>query len=234
MGFYELDPQSQQQQLHSSAKDECTSLSHLAWHEDFELLWSHCRNHTSADLGTRKNASLPLLDEALSRSRKILEELGTVKKGEKRLDQHLDKYYGKNRFKCPKMTCFWFHEGFPDAKTRQNHVSRHERPFQCEVADCSAQDLGLKTAKDLEKHTKTFHPTLDGQAVVLFTSTKAYQKKTPFACHLCSKRFTRKFHLTSHIRNHNHEKPFACSECGRPFTRANDCKRHEKIHSRRG
>ena len=222
------------QPIDSSADDACSAFAALSCYDDLKLLWSLSKRHSCADLETRNKLCLSALSDAVKRSRDFLETTSNSEEYGRRLEETLNIFYGKNRFKCPKVTCFWFHEGFSDRKTRQTHVSRHERPFRCEAADCSAQDYGLKTAKDLEKHTMTYHPALDQQSVVLFTSTRATPMKTPFACHLCDKRFTRKFHLTSHIHNHNKEKPFHCSECGKAFTRVNDRKRHEKIHSRRG
>ncbi|KAI9280645.1 hypothetical protein BY458DRAFT_469635 [Sporodiniella umbellata] len=54
-----------------------------------------------------------------------------------------------------------------------------------------------------------------------------------YACHICSKRFTRPSSLTTHIYSHTGEKPFKCSvdECGRQFSVVSNLRRHAKIHS---
>jgi uncharacterized Zn-finger protein len=36
------------------------------------------------------------------------------------------------------------------------------------------------------------------------------------------------------MRSHFGDRPYACSSCGKAFTRLNDCRRHEKIHEKKG
>lgn len=223
-----LDEQELREEELVDAARACIAFSESGYHEDFQRLWALSKNHADAALDIRNKPCLPSLEEALKRGRKIIEDMSTVSKGDAPALSGLDQYYGETRFKCPKVTCHWFHVGFNKSKIRNDHVARHERPFRCEVTDCSAGDIGFKASKQLEKHMRMFHPTLRERAES-FNTLRVAPTKTPFACHLCEKRFTRRFHLTSHIRNHNQEKPFACTQCGREFTRANDCKRHEKI-----
>jgi uncharacterized Zn-finger protein len=54
-----------------------------------------------------------------------------------------------------------------------------------------------------------------------------------YACTLCNKTFTRKFHQRDHELSHRGQLPHECPECGRAFTRLNDMKRHQKIHERK-
>jgi hypothetical protein len=215
------------------AADACRAFQHSEYLDIIHQLWSLAKQSLNADLETRNKASLVALDGALGRGREVIEKMSTLKKGENQVSSVLNTYYGETRFKCRKLTCYWFHVGFFDAKTRKTHEARHDRPFRCAFPDCSLEDMGFKNNKDLEKHERMFHPSREQQAET-FAPSKPPPVKTPFACTLCPKRFTRRFHLTSHIHNHNQEKPHACSECGRPFTRKNDCTRHEKtIHSHR-
>ncbi|KAJ3580012.1 hypothetical protein NPX13_g551 [Xylaria arbuscula] len=51
-----------------------------------------------------------------------------------------------------------------------------------------------------------------------------------FQCRLCPKRFTRAYHLRSHLRTHT-ERPFVCTICGKSFARQHDRKQHEGLHS---
>ncbi|MCJ1478396.1 hypothetical protein MMC13_007076 [Lambiella insularis] len=56
--------------------------------------------------------------------------------------------------------------------------------------------------------------------------------RSPFQCKECSKSFTRKFNLTSHMMSHVDDRRFACAECGRKFVRRHDQKIHEALHSK--
>jgi hypothetical protein len=168
----------------------------------------------------------------MKRNRKLLEDLTASKKLYSQEESALDQFYGKKRYKCPKVICFDFHEGFTDAKSRDLHINRHDRPFRCTFDDCSIAEFGFGTSKELEKHERLFHPNLENQGIS-FSAPKAVVSKTPWKCSMCPKRFTRGFHMRNHVRAHMAERPFACSECGKAFTRANDCKRHEKIHERK-
>ncbi|OLY80430.1 pH-response transcription factor pacC/RIM101 [Smittium mucronatum] len=47
----------------------------------------------------------------------------------------------------------------------------------------------------------------------------------------CGHSFTKRDHITSHVKIHIPYKPFPCQICNRPFKRAQDLKKHLKIHS---
>lgn len=218
----------------AEAAQECLVFSDSEYYREIQQVWCLSKQYSTASLEVRNKPCLDSLENALIRGREIIEDLSTPQDDRTYAVPSLDEYYGVSRFKCPKVTCHWFHEGFDNARTRKTHVARHERPFRCEMSDCSAADMGFINSKALEKHMRMFHPSLEHRAET-FTALKPAPTRTPYACHLCSKRFTRRINLTSHIRNHNQERPFACAECGKDFTRVNDCRRHERtIHSNRG
>jgi hypothetical protein len=210
----------------------CEAFKQCRFYTSLQLVWSHVYQHQERGLEARNDVSLKALSKALIRNRKLLEELKPSVNCIFGGQNDLDTFYGDKRYKCPKLTCFHFHEGFKDAKSRLLHINRHDRPFRCTFPDCSVAEFGFGSSKDLDKHTKTFHPEVEYQAVT-FALAKRVPAKKKWCCHICDKRFTRKFHQRSHILSHNGERPFACSKCGKAFTRANDCTRHEKIHERR-
>jgi hypothetical protein len=148
----------------------------------------------------------------MKRNRKLLEDLAASKALRPEEKSAVERFYGKKAYKCPKVLCPDFHEGFTDAKSRDMHINRH--------------------SKELEKHERLFHPDLENQGIS-FSTPKLVESKTPWQCSMCEKRFTRGFHMRNHVRAHMAERPHACSECGKAFTRKNDCKRHEKIHERK-
>jgi hypothetical protein len=74
------------------------------------------------------------LDETIRQSRSVLEEMSRSMAQNSK--EKLQQYYGNNWYKCPHYTCFYFHEGFLDSTSRDNHVTRHERPLCCTERDC--------------------------------------------------------------------------------------------------
>jgi hypothetical protein len=69
----------------------------------------------------------------------------------------LEVYYGEQLFKCPRIYCKWYHEGFAAPKSRDLHVQKHERAHLCPKTVCLYATLGYPTAKELEKHIKEAH-----------------------------------------------------------------------------
>lgn len=51
------------------------------------------------------------------------------------------------------------------------------------------------------------------------------------SCPLCSKTFSRKSSLITHIRNHSAERKYICSYCQKRFTQAANLRNHERIHT---
>lgn len=189
-------------------------------------------------LGSRCEA--PSREEALdlwlvtSKTRRVFEDL-RCRSGSDLEIQELCQFYGNNWFKCPRVSCHFYHEGFSTAEKRKSHVDRHERPFLCIFDGCQMQVFGCSTADELRKHVIDWHgiDAYDGQEYP--PPPKAQKPSTAkhpakFKCPLCDTRFTRKANLQSHLRVHENIKPYTCSVCGEAFTRKSDCDRHEKGH----
>jgi len=73
----------------------------------------------------------------------------------------LEVYYGPALYKCQRRNCFYFHEGFKDAAIRDLHHKKHLRPFACPYRPCHLADIGIASARELRKHTCTFHGRMD-------------------------------------------------------------------------
>lgn len=56
--------------------------------------------------------------------------------------------------------------------------------------------------------------------------------ETPHCCNICSKPFTRKEHLVNHMRSHTGERPFACNECGKSFPLKGNLLFHQRSHNK--
>ena len=149
--------------------------------------------------------------------------------------QEMKRYYGFNWYKCPKHSCFYFHEGFPSAKLRDRHIDRHELPYCCTEPGCPRLRIGFVSENELKKHKDIIHPNPEALSWKFSkVREKQLQNKSTFACDMCPKKFTRASTLRIHLRTHTNERPYICGVCGIAFTRKGDCARHEPRHSREG
>lgn len=151
--------------------------------------------------------------------------------------QSLDKFYGNRYFKCPRISCYYYHEGFRKARDRDNHVAKHERPFLCIYNGCQPQIFACATENELKKHVRSYHRNVDldeneyPPAAEPQKSTNGITKnKATHECTECGKRFTTKNQLTEHGNLHKGVKPFVCDVCHEGFSRKSDCERHKKTH----
>ena len=150
--------------------------------------------------------------------------------------------YGSNIYKCPRVNCVHFYDGFSSERLRDDHVPKHERSFFCSFSGCAMSTIGCATLKELHKHENEYHGTID-----LDDDEPEYPEipaeKTTFQCTQCDAKFTRNSNLKIHMRKHNapDQKSFVCSQCGKSFSRLGDRTRHEstthsnaKVHACRG
>jgi hypothetical protein len=214
------------QDLAETARLDCEAHEALNFHWNLLHVWSHVRRQQDKGVIARNDISLNALRKVLKRNREFIEKLRAQE------FRDLTTFYGKKKFKCSKLTCFYFHEGFENAAIRDKHVNKHDRPFICDVPGCSISEFGFSSNTELDKHKRFFHPEMADQAIT-FKVAKEPVTSNKFECHLCKKKFTRRFSHKNHMRSHTGDKPFACSECGKAFTRRNDRVRHEKIHNKR-
>ncbi|KAH5205185.1 hypothetical protein HBI18_154700 [Parastagonospora nodorum] len=212
-----------------SCSEACGMFRPYMLYEVLVQIKSHIYTFQQKGFDARHKISIQGLDAALERNRKILEDPPKdMAPAEKVL--YTKFYDDKKLFKCTKITCRYFSQGFSDKKARKRHVNIHDRPFQCEVRDCLGQE-GFANEKDLRNHKRSFHPDMCDLAES-FKSSIAKRTNAGHACGYCGKTFTRKFHREDHEKSHRGERPHVCSECGRAFTRRNDCERHKKLHER--
>ncbi|KAI0123678.1 hypothetical protein BJ170DRAFT_640053 [Xylariales sp. AK1849] len=217
-----------------SVQEKMSTLSELKSYDKILQVVAWSRKQLDRDgQGPQDDEALDLV-QVTTNIRSTLE--GVAQKG---LDGNqrlmLEEYYGAKWFKCHRINCHYFHEGFSDLTQRENHISRHERPFICIVDDCHMSTFGCTTEDALKKHLFEYHG-IDMLADVEFPKAPAKEttanRKHPgvFSCHMCPKTFTRKFNLDGHVRSHTNERPFACKVCAERFTRRSDCDRHERGH----
>lgn len=148
----------------------------------------------------------------------------------------LELYYGNKWFRCPRIHCRHFYDGFTAQEDRDKHVARHERAYMCTFDGCPVAIIGCVSKKDLDKHLLESHSIgSDGGDFpnISNPNEKRIQRHlATFQCTLCPKKFTRAHNLRSHFRRHTNERPFVCTVCGKAFFRDHDRKNHEYLHTR--
>ncbi|KAF1829385.1 C2H2 domain-containing protein [Decorospora gaudefroyi] len=212
-------------------KRSCAVFEDYPFYDSLVQLTSHIYTFQQKGFKAQHKISIVSIGKALERNRKVLEDFPKSNHSASEEAAYSKFYDGDRRFKCTRITCRYFSEGFKDEQARKQHVNIHDRPYQCEVPDCLGAE-GFTNSKDLEKHIRAFHPEMSDLAQT-FNSATATREKAHHACTICGKTFTRNFHRKHHELSHRGERPHECPECGKAFTRLNDLKRHQKLHDRK-
>lgn len=166
-------------------------------------LWHHVMAVRVRTGDNRDQVSLPSLANALNSNRQILEKLweNPVARGPRAVD-----FYGRSWFKCNRLSCYYFHEGFPSKTARRDHYGRHERPFRCEADDdCPGAVAGFASLSELEKHKRNLHPGIDKLSSTFARLKKGRggkDKEAKYPCPRCSQRFKTRLDCRSHLMSH--------------------------------
>lgn len=199
------------------------------------------------------------LTETVSRIRTVLEGVYVESLSNKPLNDTLISVYGSKVFKCSRLSCRFFYDGFNTAAERDRHHDRHEKPFRCMVLGCLFYSVGFETLANAQRHVKETHNLSNDDAATfpdmeevvedlqpkpsgpakkrpsIPTGPRAGKAKRPriteWRCPHCQKIFKKKFNMDSHVVTHNNQRDFVCGTCGVSFSRLNDCRRHERTHA---
>lgn len=198
----------------------------------FQMLWAHAEASRTGAVSGRHIITLQKLRTAMERIRETLEQVSSDQTLQEEEAKKLKTYYGDKVYRCSKTSCFFFHQGFKDRRTRDSHVARHDRPFFCPEAECPTADFGFADKKAFEAHILEAHPDSETKAK-MFKVIPTKPRVTKYRCEPCDKSFARNSILQAHMRSHAGQKPHECSTCGKAFVRKNDCARHEKtVHNK--
>jgi len=227
----------QQQQIDPIA--HCKDFEHLSFHPQLVQLWSHVCKHEKRDFKLRPMVSLPGLQKLLEVVRAKIAELGTTPVWDHdevpATRKEFEELYGKRYYKCSRVRCDFFYEGFESKEAADNHANKHDRPYPCPVEGCAMVPFGFQTHKDKDRHVRNYHPDESDQPPPFVHGQQEGRATTEakWLCDLCGKKFTRQSILKDHKDAHFGERKHACETCGKKFTRSNDRNRHRKIHVRK-
>ncbi|KAL1608317.1 hypothetical protein SLS60_003257 [Paraconiothyrium brasiliense] len=149
MDYYHEQNFHEPENIVEECRQTCKSFEGQDFYEDLVALTSHIYTFQKKGFEARHKVSINGLGEALNRNRKLMEETVSKLKGSDL--ETFKKFYDNERpYKCTKITCMYFSEGFKDSKSKKRHVNIHDRPYQCDVPDCLGAE-GFSNHKDLEK-----------------------------------------------------------------------------------
>ena len=157
----------------------------------------------------------------LKRIRKHTEDLAS----QPQFHSRIFTYYGPQFYKCSRLHCKYFSEGFTTESHREEHNQKHERAYLCPQIGCHLATLGCASQRDLDKHIKDYHNLKASEDE--FPDTPGGRR---FQCTLCQKQYTAAHTLKNHLRTHTDERPFVCPICGKAFAKQSDRKRHDSVH----
>lgn len=194
----------------------CDQFRSLECFPIISAVWRHAKSFKTQFDNRRDEVSLPSLGRSLKKNRKTLEDLtkSVAKNGDTMAS--LTDFYGAHWFKCSRLSCYFFHEGFDSKSSRQDHYDRHDRPFRCEEEDCPAAAIGFGSLKELDKHKRNMHPGIDKLSSTFARLKKGKNSKVESAkypCPRCSEKFATRFDCRIHMSSHNVRLMPKVSEC---------------------
>lgn len=232
------DEQTRQLLDPSIPRGECQAFQAYGFADDaYQALvdiWTHVHRHQKLPGKERYKISIKELGDAVEKIRNKLESLSQCSTADSDMGKMLTEKYGKKIFKCDRIRCDWFYEGFDEKEQRDRHLRHHDRPFLCPIEGCTLVLFGFSNNKDKEKHVKNYHSEELALPAQFRQLARETVKDAKFQCNICDRTFTRLANLEGHKNGlHFGRRPYACTTCGKAFSRANDRRRHEKIHVRR-
>ena len=93
------------------------------------------------------------LEDILSRIRSLMETMSLSEKTR----ESLERIHGPKIFKCSRIDCTSFVEGFSNLDDCRRHQERHDRRFHCTFDGCVAADLGFASLVELQRHLQRLH-----------------------------------------------------------------------------
>ena len=153
--MYEPRPM-QQDKTYKELIERCSAIENAKCCEPLLLLLSHVK---ACRIAEEKLKALGALREMITKTRTILEELGTCTTLDIVTTQNLKQFYGDKWHICSRHACYYFHEGFANERGLSRHINRHEKPFCCTEVGCIRMYVHrMSTEKELKRHMSQYHP----------------------------------------------------------------------------
>ncbi|XP_077569249.1 uncharacterized protein LOC144194217 [Stigmatopora nigra] len=113
----------------------------------------------------------------------------------------------------------------------QDLTHKGEGPAPPDRLSTPLLDIDDVTSHSSDEEDVTFDPESSKLVDVTSFENHTNERRKPFACMLCDKRYYQKHKLKIHIRTHTGEKPFVCIFCGKPFKERGELMAHARTHT---
>jgi uncharacterized Zn-finger protein len=156
-------------------------------------------------------------------------------------NRHVEKH--ERPFRCIELACPGYTFGFTSEIEREKHMrdmhfvhNNDDEDFQTdEEIPESLQPQTQQVPEQITKPTAIVveDPEPESEPRVEYVQSRPRKQQTnrELRCGHCSKVFTKKYNLTSHLKTHSSDRPFKCRVCGLGFARESDYTRHMLKHS---
>ena len=152
----------------------------------FDVLIATQQQFDSYGVAFASNDALDMLD-VISRIRALFEDLVSDTRDVHQDCQGVDRlkmlkyFYGDRPFKCPRMSCEFFHRGFSTPEQRDAHISKHDRPYGCSYPGRFRSTLRFCSERELRKHISQAHDRAEREE----RSFPSKRKKLALQCGCC-------------------------------------------------
>ncbi|RBA12653.1 hypothetical protein FPRO05_04103 [Fusarium proliferatum] len=128
----------------------------LDFYDQLEQSVASWKNQLRLSKGVKsREVALDLGDLTLS-VRKVLEDIVTSS-SDPSIHKTINDKYGNMIFKCPRLTCQFFVNGFLTEKERDEHLDKHIRPYRCRDEGCRGSIFGFASMRERDKHLRVTH-----------------------------------------------------------------------------
>lgn len=143
--------------------------------------------------GAASNKALDIPD-IIARIRTILEDTVCGESWDEDDRELFAFYYGEAIYKCPRISCSYFHRGFTSGKEREAHIRKHTLPYSCSYPGCLRVAVGFSSQSELQRHISQTHEMAQSKGQIF----PSKQKRPVLQCGMCQRSFDKPGKLRNH------------------------------------
>jgi uncharacterized C2H2 Zn-finger protein len=184
------------------------------------------------DVKTRNDLGLKYGDNLFKCPRLSCQSFSTGFASSDEREQHVGKH--ERPFRCTEPACPAFTFGFTSEGECEKHVRDMHSVQNSEAQEFPTDEEIAQSLQIQESVAVVVHdpePELEPQIVSTQSRSRRKQTNRELRCEYCSKVFTKKYNLSSHLKTHSNDRPYKCGVCGLGFARESDYNRHMSTHS---